>query len=36
MEYVNFGSAGIKVSKIELGMGFRGQADEAMAQRVVG
>lgn len=35
MEYVNFGSAGIKVSKIALGMAFRGQADEAMAQRVV-
>ena len=33
MEYVNFGKAGIKVSRLALGLGFRGQADEAEAQR---
>lgn len=35
MEYVNFGSAGVKVSRLALGLGFRGQADEAEAQRVI-
>ena len=35
MEYVNFGSAGIKVSRLALGMAFRGQADEVIAERVV-
>ena len=35
MEYVNFGSAGVKVSRLALGLGFRGQSDEAEAQRVI-
>ena len=35
MEYVNFGSAGVKVSRLALGLGFRGQADEAEGQRVL-
>lgn len=35
MDYVNFGSAGVKVSPIALGMGLRGQGDEAAAQRLV-
>ncbi|RIK34298.1 MAG: hypothetical protein DCC55_33320 [Chloroflexi bacterium] len=35
MDYVNFGSAGVKVSRLALGMGLRGQADEAAAQRLV-
>lgn len=35
MEYVNFGSAGVRVSRLALGMGLRGQADEAAAQRLV-
>ncbi len=35
MEYVNFGSAGLKVSRLALGLGFRGQKSEAEAQRVV-
>ena len=35
MEYVNFGKAGVKVSKIALGLGFRGQRDPAEAQKVV-
>lgn len=35
MEYVNFGKAGIKVSRLALGLGLRGQADEAEAQRTI-
>lgn len=35
MEYRNLGSAGAKVSRIALGLGLRGQADEAEAQRLV-
>ncbi len=35
MEYVNFGRAGVKVSRLALGMGLRGQADEKLAQRMV-
>jgi aryl-alcohol dehydrogenase-like predicted oxidoreductase len=35
MEYVNFGAAGVKVSRLALGMGLRGQADPAAAQRLV-
>ncbi|MCI0438492.1 MAG: aldo/keto reductase [Chloroflexi bacterium] len=35
MEYVNFGKAGVKVSRLALGMGLRGQADESAAQRMV-
>ena len=32
MEYVNFGSAGVKVSRRALGLGFHGQAE---GQRVI-
>ncbi len=35
MEYVNFGSAGVKVSRLAFGLGFRGQKDETEAQRVI-
>lgn len=35
MDYVNFGSAGVKVSRLALGLGFRGQEDEAEAQKVI-
>ncbi len=35
MEYRNFGSAGVKVSPIALGLGFREQADEKVAERVI-
>ena len=35
MEYVNFGKAGVKVSPLALGLGFRGQGDEKAAQRLV-
>jgi aryl-alcohol dehydrogenase-like predicted oxidoreductase len=35
VEYVNFGVAGVKVSRLALGMGLRGQGDEATAQRLV-
>ena len=35
MEYVNFGNAGVQVSRLALGLGFRGQGDEAEAQRVI-
>lgn len=35
MEYVNFGKAGVKVSPIALGLGLRGQGDEAAAQRLI-
>ena len=35
MEYINFGKAGVKVSRIALGLGLRGQPDEAEAQRMV-
>ena len=35
MNYVNFGSAGLKVSRLALGLGLRGQADEAAAQRMI-
>ncbi len=35
MEYVNFGTAGIQVSRLAFGLGFRGQPDEAEAQRVI-
>jgi aryl-alcohol dehydrogenase-like predicted oxidoreductase len=35
MEYVNFGSAGVKVSPIALGLGFRGQGSAEEAQRVI-
>ncbi len=35
MNYVNFGSAGVKVSPLALGMGLRGQSDERAAQRLI-
>jgi aryl-alcohol dehydrogenase-like predicted oxidoreductase len=35
MQYVQFGSAGLRVSRIALGMGLRGQADEAEAERLI-
>lgn len=35
MDYINFGSAGVKVSRLALGLGLRGQADESAAQRLV-
>src|SRR5215470_19066043 len=35
VEYVNFGSAGVKVSRLALGLGLRGQADEKEAERLI-
>lgn len=35
MDYINFGTAGVKVSRLALGMALRGQADETVAQRLV-
>jgi len=35
MDYVNFGSAGLKVSRMALGLGLRGQSDEKEAERLV-
>ena len=35
MEYVNFGSAGVKVSPIALGLGFRGQNSRTEGQRLI-
>ena len=35
MEYRNFGTGGVKVSPIALGLGFRGQADPAAAERTI-
>jgi 1-deoxyxylulose-5-phosphate synthase len=35
MEYVQFGSAGLRVSRLALGMGLRGQADETEAERLI-
>ena len=35
MDYINFGCAGVKVSRVALGLGLRGQADEGMAQHLV-
>ena len=35
MQYRNFGPAGVKVSPIALGLGFRGQADEKEAERLI-
>ncbi|MDQ5850705.1 MAG: nuclear transport factor 2 family protein, partial [Chloroflexota bacterium] len=31
VQYINFGSAGVKVSRLALGLGLRGQADEMAA-----
>lgn len=36
MNYVNFGSAGVKVSRLALGLGLRGQSEEKEAERMVG
>ena len=35
IEYVNFGTAGVKISPMALGLGFRGQFDRDEAQRVI-
>jgi len=35
VNYVNFGSAGVKVSPLALGLGLRGQADPAAAQYMI-
>ena len=35
MDYIHFGKAGLKVSPLALGLGFRGQGDERAAQRVI-
>jgi 1-deoxyxylulose-5-phosphate synthase len=35
MEYVRFGSAGVKVSRLALGLGLRGQADSGEAERLI-
>lgn len=35
MDYVSFGKAGVKVSRLALGLGLRGQRDEAEAQRMI-
>ena len=35
MDYINFGTAGVKVSRIALGLGLRGQVDETVAQHLV-
>ncbi|MDP6666034.1 MAG: aldo/keto reductase [Dehalococcoidia bacterium] len=35
IEYVNFGTAGVKVSRMALGLGFRGQFDRAEAEKVI-
>jgi 1-deoxyxylulose-5-phosphate synthase len=35
IEYVNFGTAGMKVSRMALGLGFRGQFDRDEAEKVI-
>ncbi len=35
MEYVNFGTGGVKVSRMALGLGFRGQPDEKAGERAI-
>jgi 1-deoxyxylulose-5-phosphate synthase len=35
MEYTQFGGAGLRVSRLALGMGLRGQADEAAVERLI-
>ena len=35
MEHINFGTAGLKVSRLALGLGLRGQSDPTAAQRVI-
>src|SRR5262249_41793670 len=35
VQYVQFGTAGVRVSRIALGMGLRGQADESEIERLI-
>lgn len=35
MQYINFGAAGLKVSRLALGLGLRGQSDSAAAERLI-
>lgn len=35
MEYVNFGTGGVKVSRMALGLGFRGQSDTKDGERAI-
>jgi aryl-alcohol dehydrogenase-like predicted oxidoreductase len=35
MEYVRFGTSGLQVSRLALGLGLRGQADEREAERLI-
>jgi aryl-alcohol dehydrogenase-like predicted oxidoreductase len=35
MDYVRFGNSGLKVSRLALGLGLRGQADEREAERLI-
>ena len=35
MEYVNFGTAGLKISRVALGLGFRGVSDADSGQRII-
>ncbi len=35
LDYINFGASGLKVSRLALGLGLRGQADEAAAQHMI-
>jgi aryl-alcohol dehydrogenase-like predicted oxidoreductase len=35
MDYINFGSAGVKVSRLALGLGLRGQSDADEAARMI-
>ena len=35
MDYINFGTAGLKVSPVALGLGLRGQGSEAEAARLI-
>ena len=35
MEYVNFGTAGLKISQVALGLGFRGVSDVESGQRII-
>jgi aryl-alcohol dehydrogenase-like predicted oxidoreductase len=35
MQYVQFGTAGVRVSRIAVGMGLRGQADESEVERLI-
>jgi aryl-alcohol dehydrogenase-like predicted oxidoreductase len=35
LDYINFGTAGLKVSQLALGLGLRGQSDPVAAQRMI-